>query len=100
MNYKTHNQDDLININGTHLQGRAITDFFTIRNTFGEPMRYDGMDKVQVEWAIQFDDGQVATIYDWKEYTTPAEMVTDWHIGGNDYSVVDRVKAILREATA
>lgn len=95
MNYTT--LDDMMATNGTHLVGTAITDFFTICNIFGEPQRYMDADKVQVEWAIQFDDGKVATIYDWKEYTTPAEMVTDWHIGGHDPEVALRVKQILRE---
>lgn len=95
MNYT--NLEDIMATNGTHLVDRVITDYFTIRNLFGEPQRFDGMEKVQVEWAIQFDDGKVATIYDWKEYTTPAEMVTDWHIGGHDPEVGLRIKSILRE---
>jgi len=98
MLFKTHNQDDLINSNGTWLQGTAIVDYFTVRNALGEPLRIDGDGKVQAEWVIQFEDGEVATVYDWKEYTTPAELVTEWHIGGRDPEVVTRVKSILQGA--
>lgn len=96
MNYTTQEQNDLIDIDGTHLVGTMHTDYFTLRNIFGEPVRSESSyDKVQVEWLIQFDDGVVATIYDWKEYENPAELVTDWHIGGRDPEVALRVKSIL-----
>lgn len=95
MNYKTHNQDDLINVNGTHLLTTINLPFHHVANVLGDPMRFND-DKVQVEWNIKFEDGEVATIYDWKEYNRKPEDVTDWHIGGHRFDVVQRVYDLLK----
>ena len=103
--YITHNQDDLIRSSGTCLQG-CITDtsYITLVSTFGEPMK-DGFDnyKSDAEWLVQFDDGTVATIYNWKngknycgDEGTPTTQIRDWHIGGYEGDAVDRVKQALR----
>jgi hypothetical protein len=40
---------------------------------------------------LQFEDGTVATIYDWKMNSTPMREYS-WHIGGyGDQAAVDRV---------
>jgi len=41
-------------------------------------------DKVQNEWCCETENGDVFTIYDWKEYRTYGddEMI-EWHIGGH-----------------
>jgi len=56
-----------------------------IRHHFGPPTyaepSADG--KVQAEWDIKFDNGVRASIYDYKQYHHPPELVTDWSIGGN-----------------
>jgi hypothetical protein len=41
-------------------------------------------DKVQNEWICETEDGNVFTIYDWKEYRiyNNDEMI-EWHIGGH-----------------
>lgn len=98
MQYKTHNQDDLINIDGTCLQGIIQADFKHLVKILGEPLRFQN-DKVQAEWDIQFKDGHVATIYDWKEYDTKPERVTEWHIGGRAPEVVQRVIKIVKGVT-
>ena len=95
MQYKTHNQDDLINANGTHLLSRVNIPYYHIEGILGAPMRFCG-DKVQAEWNIKFEDGEVATIYDWKEYGRNPEDVTDWHIGGKNQAVVQRIFNILQ----
>jgi hypothetical protein len=95
MKYKTHNQDDLISIDGTHLQGVIQANFDQLVKTLGNPLRHQG-DKVQAEWAIEFNDGHVATLYDWKEYDTKPERVTEWHIGGRSPEVVQRVINIVK----
>lgn len=106
MKFITHNQDDLIRSSGTHLQG-CITDtsYATLVDTFGEPLK-DGFDdyKSDAEWLVQFDDGTVATIYNWKngknycgdEEGTPTTQIREWHIGGYSGDAVDRVKQALR----
>ena len=94
MEYKTHNQDDLINTNGTHLIDTIDLPYGEIEQAFGKPATGD-FDKVQAEWVIQFEDGEVATIYDWKE-SCPYWSVTDWHIGGRNAIAVERVINILK----
>lgn len=91
-------------LDGTHLQGYVGADRRTLEQVFGEPHEFvqdDGMwdGKVTTEWIIQFADGAVATVYDWKRYGqgSPAldEFIT-WHIGGHRESgVVERIKDLL-----
>jgi len=85
------------NVNGTSLQGYFTTTYEKLVQTFGEPS-YEGGDKTTCEWHLEFEDGTVATIYDWKEYTTPYGEYR-WHIGGRDYSAVERVTECLNGVT-
>ena len=91
MNYVTGNFD----VCGTYLQGKVNTSYNRLVEVFGKPTGFASDDgKVQVEWAVKFDDGTLATIYDWKEDTNPSD-VTEWHIGGFSqaavYNVIDEV---------
>ncbi len=70
---------DPMKANNTSFKGEVVTTYDRLVELFGEPGR--GGDKTQVEWEIEFEDGTIATIYDWKE-TIPPKDVTDWHIGG------------------
>jgi hypothetical protein len=90
-------------INGTYLQGEIITTRAEIEAVFGPPNYEDSdpTDKVITEWDITFDDGTVATIYDWKRYDEgPVGMHESysWHIGGASNDAVDYVLAALRGA--
>ena len=52
----------------------------------GQPIfsENSGEDKVNFEWVMETDDGDVFTIYDWKEYRTIGrEEVIEWHIGSH-----------------
>ena len=75
-------------VNGTSLQGYMPADLHQLIEVFGEPE--SGGDKTTVEWCLSFEDGTVATIYDWKEYDTPTGLY-QWHIGGKSQKAVDRV---------
>ena len=62
-------------------------DYATIVKTFGEPTK--GFDKTDAEWHIRFDDGSIATIYNYKdginyngEHGLPVEDIKEWHVGG------------------
>lgn len=81
---------------GTSFHGvviRATVNQLT--KAFGEP--YDnntGEDKVNFEWEMETDEGEVFTIYDWKEGRPIGrdEFVT-WHIGAkskSDSNVAER----------
>ena len=66
---------------GTSLQGEYLTTYDDIVNTFGEPTQKGDGEKTTVEWVIKFNDGTVATIYDWKYGYTPKDF-TEWNVGG------------------
>lgn len=72
---------------GTSLKGYLPADIPVerIAEVFG-PSDGPG-DKTDFEWAIRFDDGLVATIYDYKGCR--------WHVGGRDHQVVERVAELL-----
>lgn len=94
MQYFTHH-DKAIDTDGTSLKGRVDVPYDRLEAQFGRPLDVWGDGKVQASWDLQFDDGKVATIYDWKEYGTPYQQVRDWHIGGYDSEVVGRIQSIL-----
>jgi hypothetical protein len=70
---------------GTSFQGVTIfTNVQDLTRAFGEPTIQDntGEDKVNFEWDMETDEGNVFTIYDWKEYRKISDIeVIEWHIG-------------------
>ena len=55
-------------------------------SVLGEPSYQNntGDDKVNFEWDCETEDGDVFTIYDWKEYRPISkDEQIEWHIGGN-----------------
>lgn len=100
MNFITHNDADL-EFQCTWLQGETTATYKELTSLFGKPHDGDGY-KVDAEWRIKFEDGTLATIYNWKdgknycgEDGTPTEQITEWHIGGTSRAAVDRVQITL-----
>ena len=87
MNFK---QAKFSDVNGTSLKGYLNAQYGILVTVFGEPHHTNLDGKVQVEWELEFEDGTIATIYDWKEYQ-PVEYVTEWHIGGHEKRAVELV---------
>jgi len=91
MNYTCN---DSVDVSGTSLQGYVVTTFAELVKTFGAPTygpdEASGDGKVSCEWCLTFDDGTVATIYDYKEDSTPMGEYS-WHIGGTSIDAVNRV---------
>ena len=75
----------------------SVNDLIAI---FGEPTREDntGDDKVNFEWICETEEGDVFTIYDWKEYETPMGSY-DWHIGGKSKQAVHAVTSTFKETS-
>ena len=98
---KTHNES-FIDTNGTCLQGYVTVSYHTLVDTFGQPHGSDGY-KVDWEWDIEFPDGTVATIYNWKNgpnygnTLTRPEDINEWHVGGNSSDAVTAINNILDE---
>ena len=65
LRFNTHN-DSSIDVNGTSHQGAISETFENLLKVFGTPMGASDDGKVDVEWNIMFNDGVVATIYNWK----------------------------------
>lgn len=84
-------------LNGTTLCGYVETTYDNIVEHLGEPIRTNG-DKTNAEWAVEFEDGFVASIYDWKLNNCPKGLYR-WHIGGHKMLVVERIGAILNAPT-
>ena len=94
MNYKVDNAMDTLC--GTCLRGYIYTTYDQLVEMFGNP-RTD-VDKSTAHWSIQFTDGAVATIYDWKNHVTP-ENLYRWHVGGRSNDVVGGISDILKLET-
>jgi hypothetical protein len=86
-------QVDSCKVNGTTLCGYVETTYDNIVKHLGEPVRTNGS-KTNAEWFIEFEDGPVASIYDWKTNVCP-KGVYRWHIGGHKMLVVERIATIL-----
>lgn len=104
MKFKTHDQTT-VNIDGTFLQGHITCDYKTLTKVFGFPLQR-GFDnyKTDAEWRVKFEDGTVASIYNWKNghnylgtAGTPVTKITDWNVGGRDKHTVDRVQSAIKE---
>jgi len=80
------------NFGGTSLMGYIRANYNDLVAVFGEPHFYEpgNNDKVQCEWDFEYN-GEVFTIYDWKEYRDP-KLVFEWHIGGKTRNVINIVK--------
>jgi hypothetical protein len=88
--------DKEIDVNGTCYMGVISADYSLLVERFGEPGDSFDNYKSDAEWYIEFEDGTVATIYNWKDGKNycgkdglPVESITDWHVGGR-YSCVAR----------
>ena len=93
------------NIGGTFLQGYIKASYEQLVKTFGEPHDPDGDNyKTDVEWAFEFADGTIATLYNWKNgknYLGEAEGlelndIYEWHVGGFSEKAVAKLLEKLR----
>ena len=101
--FKTHNDDETINPTGTSLRGYLDCPRHVLVELFGEPLGES--DKVINEWNLEvtdeFDDTEIITIYDWKNYdlTSLPDDYHNWNVGGNHYAaerVIHELIAQLR----
>jgi hypothetical protein len=57
-----------------------------------------GDDKTNFNWICETEDGDVFTIYDWKEYRSiRLDETIEFHIGGESKSITDKAKRELLE---
>lgn len=84
---------------GTSRQGTIKATSAQLTAAFGEPKEYK-TGKVDLEWQIRFQDGTIATVYNYK--TGPAygvkrdpKQITSWSIGGFSADAVKAVQASI-----
>ena len=70
-------------------------------NVFGEPTIQDntGEDKTNFEWDMETDNGDVFSIYDWKEYRKlDLNEQIEWHIGSHSRDISGEAQyEVMRE---
>jgi hypothetical protein len=73
-------------VNGSSFHNVTIkTSVNELIRVLGEPtyQNNDGEDKVNFEWVCETIDGDVVTIYDWKEYRMiDVDEEIEFHLGG------------------
>lgn len=106
MKYQTHNETN-VDTNMSHLQGYVYADYEELVDAFGSPMTHSFDDyKVDAEWHILFADGNVASIYNWKNGKNymgrqgmDVEDIRQWHVGGFSTIALLRVSKVLSKQT-
>ena len=82
--------------NGTSFHDTVINcSVLALKKILGEPSYSgnDGEDKVNFEWEMETNDGDVFTVYDWKEYRSISEGENiEWHIGGHNKIITEQAK--------
>ena len=91
MKFETHSDWELA-VN-TSLQGYIFNSYDGLKKIFGAPI-ISRDEKVECEWVIELDNGDIATIYSWKE---PYDECHKWHVGGHKNRVVDIIDNIIDE---
>jgi hypothetical protein len=70
-------------VNGTSKQGRFSATFKQMVEAFGHPEEVENDDKITVEWNLKFEDGTIATIYDYYGLLRDPKGGFLWNIGGH-----------------
>lgn len=87
---------------GTSFHGHVIVATVTqLKKIIGEPDMEcnDGSDKVNFDWTAETEDGEVFTVYDWKEYRRISEdEEIEFHIGGHSREVTEKAADELEDA--
>lgn len=89
---------------GTSLVGHIEIGYRDLVRIFGEPHDSGDGYKTDAHWALRFDDGTIATIYNYKdgknycgEAGMPVEKITDWHVDGKGEGALESVRAVVKE---
>lgn len=101
MNFLTHNDKNIEHF-GSSYQGSIDISYEKLVNTFGKSDNWDTY-KSDAEWCIEFENGVLATIYNYKDGVNyngeedglEKEDITDWHIGGQSKESVRLVYEAL-----
>lgn len=93
-----------VEVGGTHGVGSIVATREEMTQTFGAPTycEWESGDKVTIEWDVKFNDGTIATIYDWKRIECGEEADAiglfdpfQWNIGGHNEKAVEAVRMAI-----
>lgn len=89
-------------ISGTSFHdSTVIASVDQLTHVLGEPTcdSNTGEDKVNFEWEMELESGEVFTVYDYKEYRMlRTDEQVEWHIGGFDQATTDEAARQICEA--
>ena len=89
-------------VSGTSFHDSIVTaSVDQLIQVLGEPNEDSntGQDKVNFEWEMELESGEVFTVYDWKEYRMlRTDEMIEWHIGGFDPATTDRAAIQIMQA--
>lgn len=87
------------NTSGTHFLDVTV---FASRNELiticGKPQSSSADFKVRYCWDMETEDGDVFTVYDWKDVRRKADEPIVWHIGSYNYLAADTARHELTQA--
>ncbi len=103
----TPKHDININADGTFQQDKINIAYNKLVDIFGEPHHEVNELRIDRKWLLQFDDGTVAIIYNWKnganwqgDDSILADSITDWCIGGCTQRAADLIKQSIEGVAA
>ncbi len=89
-------------VSGTSFHDSIVTaSVDQLIQVLGEPNEDSntGQDKVNFEWEMELESGEVFTVYDWKEYRMlRTDEMIEWHIGGFNGTVTDLAAEQINQA--
>lgn len=98
----TPQHDININTDGTFQQDKINISYSKLVDIFGEPHHEIDELRIDRKWLLQFGDGTVATIYNWKNGANwqgddriLTDNIADWCIGGRTQHAVNLVKQAI-----
>ena len=89
-------------VGGSSFSGYIDISYAELVEKLGEPCDFYDDYKSDAEWVIQFGNGQIATIYNYKDGRNymgldgkDKEDIRDWHIGGRGQAVLASVSELF-----
>ncbi len=92
--------DETTDSDGTYRVGRLRCGFLELIECFGEPLLSQDYGKVDFEWVIEFTNGVVLTVYNWKNGPSAGVQgpITQWNIGGSSVNAFPMLRPLLPES--
>ena len=91
------------NISGTCFADSMLASYKDIFDKLGPPCDSFDNYKSDAEWILEFEDGTVATIYNWKNGKNylgddglEVDQITEWNVGGHSKKDLDKLQMVFQ----